>query len=72
MRILKDFKADNDINCMIKYGMYCLLISAIFIDIFESSKIMMFYWFVLGCAYSKEMMEVKIKNENSTSFDVNI
>ena len=32
------------------FGMFTLLLQALFIDIFEASKIMMFYYFILGCS----------------------
>ena len=45
-------KSQNDINIIAKYGLVVLLLTAVFIDVFEASKIMMFYWFIFGCLYA--------------------
>ena len=51
--ILKNTKKkQGGINVLANYGMLVLLMTAVFIDIFEASKIMMLYWFILGCAYA--------------------
>ena len=51
--VYKSTKQNKDeFNTLVKYGVIILLLEAIFIDIFEASKIMMFYWFVVGCAYA--------------------
>ena len=73
-KIIKNSKNYNDsINLIIKYGMYMLVLTAILIDIFESSKIMMFYWFILGCAYSNNKLLDKGEiNEKDTSSNVHL
>ena len=51
--ILKNtYKCEDDINFIANYDMIILLLTAIFIDVFEASKIMMFYWLILGAAYA--------------------
>ena len=59
--IIKNTKKNkDDINILAYYGMIVLLLTAILIDVFEASKIMMLYWLILGAAYSYQ----NINNEN--------
>lgn len=46
-RVLQDGNMDL-VASIIQYGTIGLLIIAVFIDIFEASKIAMFYWFIVG------------------------
>lgn len=60
VNVVKIFKnKDNAIYSLINYGMLSLLISAIFIDVFESSKVMMFYWFICGVAFKNLVLDYK-------------
>jgi len=43
------------------FGMFTLLLQALFIDIFEASKIMMFYYFILGCS----IFNIEKNNKNN-------
>lgn len=62
INILKNTKVNhNNINLLANYGMIVLLLTAIFIDIFEASKIMMLYWFILGCAYASNDSKIGVK-----------
>lgn len=49
----------NIFGVVVRVGMYTLLLSALFIDVFEASKIMMFYWFVVGASYKFDELEQK-------------
>lgn len=39
---------DNSLNIITKFTLYSLLLGALFIDVFEASKLMMIFWFMLG------------------------
>lgn len=61
--ILRISKKDGnkELAMLIGHGMLSLMITAIFIDIFEASKIMMFYWFVCGA-----FLKTKVVEESNT------
>ncbi len=63
--IFKLIKNKGILNATIKFGLITLFLGAIFIDVFEASKVMMIFYFVLGFAIayeSKEDKDKKVKN----------
>lgn len=56
-------KKQNSLYYLANYGILVLLMTAIFIDIFEASKIMMLYWFIMGCAYSSDKLKIEKSEE---------
>lgn len=62
--ILKSTREKQNSLCYLaNYGMLVLLMTAIFIDIFEASKIMMLYWFIMGCAYASDKLKIEKSEE---------
>jgi len=53
---------ENKWNYVARYGLYSMFLGAIFIDVFEASKIMMMYWLILGITYA-----INEKNQNNKS-----
>jgi O-antigen ligase len=52
----------NWLQSMLFYGLMALFINAIFIDIFEASKVMMTYWFLVGILFKSDKLENSIDN----------
>lgn len=50
IHILKKFNGKSVIDCFIRYSWIMLLLGAIFIDLFDASRVMLLYWFFLGIA----------------------
>lgn len=52
-------------SSIVRYSLYSILIGCIFIDVFEASKIMMIFWFILGALIAnKEVKNEKKCNNN--------
>ena len=64
--IILHMKKNNKLNVIVRFAMYSLLLGAIFIDVFEASKVMMAFYIILGLAYreNKENDEIKYKEKN--------
>lgn len=70
--IIKSTKNNIDnMNILAFYGMLVLFLTAIFIDVFEASKIMMFYWFIVGAAYSYSNINYKTTPKDNSVSDNN-
>ena len=48
----------------IKFQLITLILSAIFIDIFEASKVITFFYFILGASFKQEKLEGSKDDEN--------
>lgn len=48
--IFKSLNKNNEINATVKFGLITLLLGAIFIDVFEASKVMIPFYYILGVA----------------------
>lgn len=48
LKILRNGKNGNKIEKITRYALISMLFGAIFIDVFEASKVMMFFWTMLG------------------------
>lgn len=59
--IYKSFDNRNMIDIIVKYGFISIVIGATLIDLFEASKVMMMFWFMLGIVYSYEQINKKEK-----------
>ena len=57
---------NNKLNTTVRFGMYSLLLGAIFIDVFEASKVMMAFYFILGMAYKENKNNEERKSKKST------
>ena len=56
--VLKNVRNINNIfGDITKIGSYTLLLTAMFIDIFEASKIIMFYWLLVGVSYKVDSLK---------------
>lgn len=60
--IYKSLDSKNEFQKITKYALITLIIGAIVIDVFEASKVMMMFWFMLGVSYANE--EVKNNTNN--------
>lgn len=60
--IIKCLNKNNEINANTKFGLITLFLGAIFIDVFEASKVMMSFYYILGfaLAYNKKYKKINI------------
>lgn len=53
-QIYRSLKGRRMVNKIMKYSFITLIVGATLIDLFEASKVMMIFWFMLGATYSYE------------------
>ena len=65
-QIYRSLKGRRMVSKIMKYSFITLIVGATLIDLFEASKVMMIFWFMLGATYSYE--DIKEEEEKNKTF----